>query len=102
MRIEYGGAIEQGRHFEIADLHPVETRHLIMVLECGCPSCVRAGDKAGQRCQESGSEAHRICLKHVSTPRVSRMEQRNRRVEYCWFSPTFDYESRKILLCFRN
>jgi hypothetical protein len=46
MRIEYGGAIEEGRHFEIADLHSVETRHLIMVLGCGGQSCVRNGNKA--------------------------------------------------------
>src|SRR5882724_4956679 len=30
--------------------------------------CVRTGYKAGQRCYDSGSEAHRISLDHVSNP----------------------------------
>src|SRR5580693_7497891 len=37
-----------------------------MVLGCGSQSCVRSGDKAGQRYQESGGEAHRISCEHIS------------------------------------
>src|SRR4029453_1307213 len=37
-----------------------------MMLGRGSQSCVRTGDKAGQRCQQSGGEAHRIPLEHVS------------------------------------
>jgi hypothetical protein len=50
-------------------LESVEARHLIMMLARGSQSRVRTGDKAGgQRHQESGGEAHRISLEHVSTP----------------------------------
>src|ERR1700737_1815795 len=66
VRIDYGGTIEEGRHFQVADLESVEARHLIMMLVGGSQSCVRNGDKAGQRSQQSGGEAHRISLEHVS------------------------------------
>src|SRR5713101_3489596 len=67
LRIEYGGTIEQGRHFKVADFHSVEARHLIMMLGYGIQSCIRSGDKANHGCQENGGEAHRISLEHVST-----------------------------------
>src|SRR6266478_8958744 len=66
VRIEYAGTIVQGRHFEVADLQSVEARRLIMMLRPGSQSCVRNGDKAGQRYQKTGCEAHRISLEHVS------------------------------------
>src|SRR5882762_2239078 len=37
-----------------------------MMLRCGSQSCVRNGDKAGQRCEENGGEAHQISLEDVS------------------------------------
>jgi hypothetical protein len=37
-----------------------------MMLGCSSQSCVRTSDKAGQRHQESGGEAHRISLENVS------------------------------------
>jgi hypothetical protein len=37
-----------------------------MVLGRGSQSCVRNGDKAAQRYQKSGGEAHRISLENVS------------------------------------
>src|SRR6266478_2725095 len=37
-----------------------------MMLGCASQSCVRSGDKAGQRYQKSGGEAHRISFEHVS------------------------------------
>src|SRR5437660_11661563 len=44
-----------------------EDPHMLMP-GCGSRSRVRTGDKAGQRYQESGGEAHRISLEHVPTP----------------------------------
>jgi hypothetical protein len=44
MQIKNGGAIEQRRHFEIADFHPVETRALIVMLGCSSPSGVGPGN----------------------------------------------------------
>ncbi len=66
--MEYGGTIKQGSHFEVADLESVEARDLIMMLRCASQSCVRTGDKACQRHQDSRGEAHRISLEYVSTP----------------------------------
>lgn len=42
----------------------------VMLLERGRGghSCVRTGEKAGQRYQKSDGEAHRISLEHLSTP----------------------------------
>jgi hypothetical protein len=37
-----------------------------MMLVWGSQSCVRNGDKAGQRCEENGGEARQISLEHVS------------------------------------
>src|SRR5258708_17283816 len=37
-----------------------------MMLGCASQSCVWSGDKAGQRYQNSGGEAHRISFEHVS------------------------------------
>src|SRR6266849_4256544 len=65
--IEYAGTIEQGRHFEVADFQSVEARHLVVMLGCSSQSCARTDDKAGQHRQESGGEAHRSSLEHVST-----------------------------------
>src|SRR5882672_9635261 len=70
VRIEYAGTIEQGRHFEVPDLHPVETRHLIMVLGCSSQSRVRSDNRTGQRRQQGGGEELRISFEHVSTPKV--------------------------------
>src|SRR6266567_3896524 len=43
-------------------------QHLIMMLGCGSQSCVRTGDQADQRGQESSGEGFRISLEHVSAP----------------------------------
>src|SRR5713101_6793150 len=37
-----------------------------MMLGCASQSCVWSGDKAGQRYQKSGGEAHRISFEHFS------------------------------------
>src|SRR5260370_22634 len=66
VRIEYAGTIVQGRYFEVADFQSVEARRLIMMLGCGRQSCVGTGDEAEQRCQDSGGEAHRNSLEHVT------------------------------------
>jgi hypothetical protein len=68
VRIEYAGAVEQGRHFEVADFQSIEAGRLIMMLGLGRQGCVQIGDNAGQRCHESGGEAERLSLEHVSTP----------------------------------
>src|SRR6266446_6732345 len=46
-----------------------------MVMGCSSQSCVRSGDKVGQQCQQSGGEAHRISLEHVSSPLFAREGQ---------------------------
>jgi hypothetical protein len=71
VRIDDGGAIEQGRHFEIADLQSEESRHLVMMRRCGSQSGGQNANQAGQCRQNSGGESHRISLEHVSTPKVS-------------------------------
>jgi hypothetical protein len=38
------------------------------MLGWGSQGGVRTGEKAGQRCEKNGGEAHRISLGHVSTP----------------------------------
>src|SRR5882757_10371585 len=65
VRIEYAGTIEQGRHFEVADLQAVEARLLIMVLGCSSQSRVRSDNRAGQRQQQGGGQELRISFEHV-------------------------------------
>src|SRR6267154_5670402 len=65
VRIEYSGTIEQGRHFEVADLQAVEARLLIMVPGCSSQSRVRSDNRAGQRQQQGGGQELRISFEHV-------------------------------------